>query len=73
MNTVRRVILSNTNNPNQTDVCTIATQKIIEQTLVGLGWTYDLDGTFYKDRVKVTVTEVNIVNTAVEALDKLFF
>ena len=73
MNTVRRVILSNTNNPNQTDVCTHATQEEIGRVLLECGWTGDLDGTFYKDRIKVTIIEVNLTDTAKEALDKLFF
>lgn len=72
MNHITCIVLSNTNNPNQTEVYTRATPEFIHTILLKDGWTGPVDGQFTKDRVVITVTKEAFAADAYVALNHLF-
>ena len=69
---VTRIVLTNRNNQNKTEVCTLATREEIECSLESSGW-IGAGWIFEKDRVIVTLEQISLFEEVDDALHKLFF
>ncbi len=72
MDHITRIILTNRNNPNQTEAYTTGTSEAVESILLRDGWIGPVDGQFEKDRVVVTLEEGVLFADAHAALNHLF-